>query len=309
LEGKAKPIIWTKQAIQKLQTKIKKGLEFFVGHNSDNSKQGRSKVGSIIDSFLDTVDGKLSNIIVGHFPNPKSVEQMDMDSMEADLELYEYGDTYIVNDVQDLTAVALGSSDEQSPGFIGAKRLAMIQCFTDSKIKENFSGEEKKMALEYSQLKAEVTLDQIKQLITDRQIHPNQLFNENSIKEDRIFGKLLETLTEENKTLKKEKETFDTKLKEAGKKNERIEAKEKLDTFFPEGTTDTIKTFITKRFNKVELDNYEDDSIKKFIEDQQKEFQEFAKLTGSSESKNDDSDMSTESQDGDPVEDTLKEIV
>ncbi|MGD9159629.1 MAG: hypothetical protein PVG39_14545, partial [Desulfobacteraceae bacterium] len=94
-----------------------------MGHNKDSSHENRKPVGELIDAFIDNVDGKLSNIILGHFPDPEVVKDADMNSVEADIYAVNSGEYEMAEDVKEVTGIAVGSSKENSPAFPGALRL------------------------------------------------------------------------------------------------------------------------------------------------------------------------------------------
>lgn len=190
--------------------------------------------------------------------------------MEADI----YTDNEnIVGDVNEISGIALGSSNMENPAFPGALRLGTVQCFDEGGENQNQRQKEKDMAL---------TFEEVKKAVREMNIHPWQLFDLDDIKNDRIFSKTfteLESLRNENTTLKKEKDDIENKSKDAIRQLDVSKSKEKLNTFM-EDLTDKQKKFITARFKPENLEDLTDDGIKKFVENTKKEFADTAKLFG-----------------------------
>lgn len=274
--------------IRRIAEKIKEGTKFFLGHGATNDTEGRESVGEIVASFVKEVGGRLSHIIVGHFPNEEKVKDMDVCSMEADI----YTDTdNIVGDVNEISGIALGSSDKENPAFPGALRLGTVQCFDESG--QNSRMKEKDMAL---------TFEEIKTAVRQMNIYPHQLFDMEDIKNDRTFSKVFtdgEILKIENEKLKKEKSEIETKSKEAIRQLDVSSAAAKLNTFM-EDLTDKQKKFITKLFKPESIEKLDDDGIKEFVENAKKEFAETARLFGDTESIK----VTTEKKTGEGEEDT-----
>ena len=254
--GAGKQVLkWPRAVIRTIAEKIKEGTKFFLGHGETNDHTGRESVGEIVSSFVKEIGGRLSHIIVGHFPNAEKVQDMDVCSMEADV----YTDPEnIVGDVNEISGIALGSSDKENPAFPGALRLGTVQCFGETKKKEN-------EIMNFEEAR--------------------QLFSLDDIKNDREFGKLFtdnETLKTENEKLTKEKKEIGDKSAEAIRSLDVSNANKKLETFLVD-LTDKQKSFITKRFNPENVENLTDEGLKEFVENTKKEFAETAKLFGASE--------------------------
>jgi len=249
--------------IRRIAEKIEEGTKFFLGHGATNDQEGRESVGEVITSFVKEIGGRLSHIIIGHFPDKEKVMNMDVCSMEADIYT---DDENIVGDINKVSGIALANSDIENPSFSGALRLGTVQCFNQA-----LKNKEKKM-----------TFDEIKSAIRELNVYPWQLFTLEDIKNDRIYGKLFEDndkLKAENEKLSKEYKEVMDKSKEAIHKLDVSEAQGKLDGFMKD-LTDKQKTFITGRFKPKELENLSDDGLKEFIENSKKEFAETARLFG-----------------------------
>lgn len=283
-----KPLHWTKAVVRRLASNIQAGAKFFVGHGVSNSHDGRTEVGEVLTSFVKEIKGKLSSIVVGWFPEKESVATMDVCSIEANVEVDDSNG--YVNDVNEVSAIALGNSSIDSPAFPGAMRLASVQCFEepDSKPKSN-PGEGD-----------EVTFRDIQDFIKERNVFVHQLFTEQDLKNDREFGSLFETVAEKDKeieALKKELEDTKTESAEVAKKAKVATAKDRFDTLIPDDLTAKQKAFITSRFKAEAIAVMSDDEVKKYIENERNEFAETAKLFGVTD--NSPAGKGTESQDED----------
>jgi regulator of replication initiation timing len=262
-------LTWSKAVIRRLADKIKNGTKFFINHGEKtNSHDGRKSVGEVLTSFVKDIGGRLSNVIIGHFPDADIVRNKDVCSMEADI----YTNNDYVDDVDQVTAVALGNSNVESPAFPGAFRLNTVQCFgTEDKKQEG----DKDMPISFQD---------VKKAVSEMNIRPRQLFSTDDLKDDREFGKVFEknsTLQAENERLKKQSEDLEKSSKEAIRFNEISKAKNKIDTLMKEGFTDVQRKFIKGRFKPENLEGLSDDDLNKHLENEKKVFAETAKLFGS----------------------------
>ena len=259
-----------------MSDKIKTGIKFFVGHRADNSNENRESVGEVLSSFTKEIAGKLSNIIIGWFPSKEKVQTMDTCSMEADIHT---DSEFIVGDINEVTGIALGNSQQDHPAFPGALRLSMVQCFVEpqTKIKEGV----KKMGDE--QQPRRITIDDVKRAIHDLNIHPWQLFGLDDFKKDDNVGKLFTenaTLKAENEKLTKENKEVTEKSEKAVRKTEVVESQERLDVLLKEGFTDKQKQFIKADFKPEDIKDLSEEGLKTYVEEGKKKFAEQAKLFG-----------------------------
>ncbi len=257
---------WPRAVIRRIAEKIKEGTKFFLGHRIDNANEGRESVGEVVSSFLKEMGGRLSHIIVGHFPNESKVQNMDICSMEADVYT---DDENIVGDIHEISGIALASSDTKSPAFPGALRLGTVQCFDESD--PNPSQKEKI-----------VTFDEIKAAVRSMNIFPNQLYTVDDLKNDRVFSAVFteaESLRNSNTKLKEQNAEIQKKSGEVVHELDVKNATALLDTHMKD-LTEKQKTFITGRFDPKAIEKLDDDGIKAFIENAKKEFAETAKLFG-----------------------------
>lgn len=306
-EGSQK-LIWPRATVRRVKDFFVKSVQFFVGHGKTNDHEGRKTVGETVGSLVKEIGGKLSTIVIGHFPDSAAVAKMDVCSMEADVITTGMN---IVSDLKRLTAVALGSSDKDSPAFPGAVRLAQLQCFeqdSDPDKNRNSSGEEgeEDMAL---------TFEEIRKGIKDLNIMPWQVFEKEDLVNDRTFGKEfeeLEKLRTENKTLLEENKKLEDGKKGAERQGQLIDAKDRLTKSIPEGATEKQKAFIKRNFNPDKMEDLSDEALKNYVVNATKEYSDVAKLFGVAEDNNSDSDSDDGSggeSTADPVTEALKETI
>jgi len=294
-----KPIQWTKAAVQRLAQKIKNGTKFFVGHGKDNSHDGRKEVGEVLASFTKEVSGRLSDVVIGHFPDTESVKEMDVCSIEANVDIDEA--SYYVDDVNEVSAIALGASAVDSPAFPGALRLASVQCFEEPE-PENPERE----------TKMEVTFRDVQDFIKERNVFPHQLYNADDLKNDREFNQLFavnDELKSKNEKLAKELEETKKLSVEAEAKMKLASAKDRFESFVPKDLTAKQKAFILNRFKPEAIADLNDDEVKEYIENEKKDFAETAKLFGVTDSSQSETraDGSTTEGAGDGGESTPEE--
>lgn len=304
-EGESRPRVigegtqnlrWPRAVIKSLAKKIQAGLKFFVGHRPEtNEHTNRESVGEVVSSFVKEIGGRLSNVIIGWFPNEEPINNMDVCSMEADIHTDEEN---IVGDINEITGIALGNSERDHPAFPGALRLGMVQCFGDD------NGNDKNNPKPGEGDKT-MTFEEVKKAISDLNIHPWQIFTLDDLKNDRVFGKVFEensTIKAENERLTSENEKIQKESKDAIRKSQVSDAGKTLDTMLAEGYTDKQKKFIKSRFNPESLEDLTEEGLKSFVDEQKKDFAETAKLFGVTEESSDKSGGDETATTGSPEE-------
>ena len=295
--------MWPRAVIRNLAEKAKSGIKLFVGHNSDSSHDGRQNVGEVVASITRTVKDKLQAVALTVLDTVDKT--LDVCSIEADVD---FTSPDVAGDVSEITGIALGSSKNDSPAFAGAVRLASLQCFGDVV-------EPKKIDKPLEKGEEDVKFTDILNAVKEMKIYPHQLFSEDDLKKDRF----VEGLMKKNETLTKDLETSNNKLKEldeAGKEAERkvglSDANTRFEKLIPEGATDKAKAFMKKQFNPEKVEDLSDDSLKKTVDQFQKDYSEYAKMFGVEE-KNEPSGGPSggESEKGkdDPIDSAVDELM
>lgn len=304
---------WPKRVIEKLKEKIKSGTKFFVDHGIDNSHEGRTAIGEAITSAVKDIRGKLSTVVIGHFPDKEKVQNLDICSLETNVETLGEQDD-IVNDVDDISGIALGSSLTTSPAFPGAKRLATIQCFDENQHINNPDGEKSNPG----EGDEKMNFEDVKKAIRDMNIFPWQIFSEEDMRKDKVFGKILDErdkLSEEKKSLiedlEKTKKESETAIKESQKSSARTRLKETL----PEGLTEKQTKYIVDNFDPEKIEDLSEEGIKQYVDEAQKDYTKLAKMfgvvEGGGESKNENESSNgsqTEPIENDPIAVAMKEL-
>jgi len=260
-----KKIHWTKQAVNSVKNIITKGVQFFVNHNKDNSTNKRDSLGEIVGDKVEEVNGKLRHVIVGYFPPEKREEakKYDVISQEANWNFIEQAGQLFADSIEKLTGIALGDSNYSKPAFREARRLGFVQAFENEGNNMNFD-----------EIKKVITFDQIKQLVGERTIRPWQLFSENDMLDDRVFGKKLaeyDTMKAELDRIKEDVKKKDADIVTLNKKAQLADIDTRIENVFKEKKlTDRQLTYIKDVFkkNKENLEDLSTEGLTKFVDKQ-----------------------------------------
>lgn len=297
---------WPRAVIRRIAENVKAGTKFFDRHNHDNSHDGRPSLGEIVGSFTRTIGDKLQAVAVGILDQDRP--DLDVCSIEADVNVNDEG---LVGDVEAVTGVALSSSNKDSPAFPGAQRLAVLQCFSSSEEsgQDHKTGETGKPGEGVKKM----TFEEVKNFVREHNVFPNQLFDAETMKSDRVFGPMLAEGVKAKTDLEAATKQLDELKKsssEAIRKTEEIAARERFEKLIPEGATEKQKAFYKKRFDPSKLEKLDDASLKAHVENEAKEYADYAKTFGVIE----EPPVGGESKGGagagvDPVESALKETI
>lgn len=125
---------WFKDAIGKLSRRIWPGLKLFHNHaETNNPDEGRPEIGEVAGSRTKMIDGKFSAVIAAYIYPEYAKMPLDIASIEADVHVDNIGgndDVHAV-DVEEVSAIVLGSSKVDKPGFPGAELLGQLQAFAE----------------------------------------------------------------------------------------------------------------------------------------------------------------------------------
>jgi hypothetical protein len=164
---------WSRGKVEELARKLKsKSVPVYLFHDCAN--RPRRKVGEIVYSLTKEVLGRFSALAYAYISDPEvrgliRSQKLDTCSLEADL-VFERDEKnggayeWIVNAVEAVSGLALGSKKISRPGFPGAAILAQVEEFEDAgdgfeeseKIKEQAEAELKVKENELEKLKAEL---------------------------------------------------------------------------------------------------------------------------------------------------------
>lgn len=123
---------WFKDTVEKLHDRITAGLQLFHGHGPTNDRSGSTPVGEIVGKSLKQIDGRQSVVVACYIYPPFRHLPLDVASIEAELDLKPEGDDgFRVLDITNITGVALGNSQVDTPGFPGATLLGQLQAFAE----------------------------------------------------------------------------------------------------------------------------------------------------------------------------------
>ena len=295
-EGISKPLVlgegyqeisWPRKAVQSIKNVIKKGLQFFLGHNDDNSTTNRKPLGEVVHTFEQELNGKLHQMVISYHPPEvrEQVKDLDVCSMEAYWKIIEYAGNYISDGIREITGIALGKSLEDTPAFSGAKRLGMVQAFSDTVTIEK-PKETKKM---------EITFNDVENFVKNNNVWPSQLFDLEKVKQDNKFNtyfteseKKVADLEKENKDFTTQLEDYKTKYETANKSVLKFDAKNRLENILKQNKelNEAEKNFIIKRFDADNTDDLTDEGLSKVIESQRSIFKDAASLLTSKEAEN-----------------------
>jgi hypothetical protein len=148
-----------------------------------NDHEGRKPIGEVVGKALSEVAGRLSSIAVMYIYPPYRDMPLDVASMEADIVLPENvspNARAVEVDVEDITAIALGNSQINKPGFAGASLLASLQEFAADMSPEKPHKETKPM-----------TKDELRQAIRDAKLSPSDLFGPKEMSDDSLVQEVI----------------------------------------------------------------------------------------------------------------------
>ena len=172
---------WFKTAVQMLHDKVSAGLQLFNGHGDTNSHDGRMPIGEVAGKKLMKIRDRLSSVVACWiYPSYRHLP-LDVASIEASVDLQEDRRGLYVAEVGDLTGIALGNSQIESPGFPGATLLGQLQAFAKTKnIGDEFM---------------DFTIEDVKAFLKAEKVVPSDLFGAERLAEDPAVKGLVESET------------------------------------------------------------------------------------------------------------------
>lgn len=197
---------WFRSAIEKLHEKIAMNLQLFHGHAATNDTVGRIPVGEVAGKKILKIKDRLSSVVACYiYPSFRHLP-LDVASIEADIDLKDEGAGLVVADVNQITGIALGNSEVETPGFPGATLLGQLQAFAkDKKVSQE----------DYM----DITIEDVKSFLKAEKTKPSDLFGAEDLTEDPAVKGFVETekrraVAGEYAHRKRTEEGFDTTKKE-----------------------------------------------------------------------------------------------
>ena len=187
---------WFASAIDKIHEKLQYGTKVFHEHAKTNEHTGRTSIGEIVGKAKEIIKDKLSAIAIMYIKPEYKDLPLNVASMEADIYLSDDRNKGIFDvNVEDITAVALGDSAVNRPGFTDATLLVQVQELVDQS-QFNLGGEEMGN-----------TISDIKKVIKAEGYMPSDFFGIGELTKDPMIEEHIEKLEEkfENSLIKRRK--------------------------------------------------------------------------------------------------------
>jgi len=305
---------WFKSAIKNLAEKISEGIKFFHMHSAtSNSTENRQELGEVVGKGLQDIGGKLYALVAAYiYPEFRDMP-LDVASVETDIVYSKKDGKVKIDDVRDVTGIALGNSAVISPGFAGATLLGCVQAFAKQ------SSGKKGDVMTKAELKA------LREQIKEAELTPSDLFGENELTQDLgVQGMITKAekkaVTGEYEHRKRTDDAFDKARADWEKKEKALEDKNKelssvnakfkvgdvLTVLAKERTLDEKQVaFINKNIGQFEIKDAEKvkEEMDTFVTAQLKEYDEFGKIfTGKKPDEKKSGEKGTGSGDGEPSE-------
>lgn len=271
---------YLRDAVVKLFDRLKVGTPIFNRHRETNEHSGREQIGELVGKTLKMINDKLHSIVAIYiYPQYKNLP-LDVASIEAHIEYSGKGKEIKIQEIDEITGIALSSSAIDQPGFPGATLLGAIQAF----------------AKEGNQM----TIDELKQEIQSGKIKPSDLFSEEELTGDSVVVKHVKkekqteyehakrverVLGEERDEREKEVKEHEQEITKLKGENLLAKSEDVLKALSEERKLDEKQVaFIKKNFGGFKTEAKDQDGLKgdlnKFIDEQLKDFDEVAKLMG-----------------------------
>ena len=122
VQGYAIEKFWGRARIEELVEKLSSNLvPVYLFHSSP-----RQKVGEVIESWVEEFNNRLNALILARIKDSEVCDlirriRLDTCSLEAELVFKRIGDIWLVDKVEEVSGVALGSRDLVKPGFSDAR--------------------------------------------------------------------------------------------------------------------------------------------------------------------------------------------
>lgn len=303
LVGFGKAVIqYFRDVVSRIYDRLTTGTPIFRGHNADNSHGGRQAIGQVVGKGRRTIEGRDSVLAAVYVAPEHRAERLDVCSVEANIVFTDDGSGHgRAVGVEQITGVALGNSETDTPGFPGATLLAALQAFVKTK-------------------EATMTKEEIIQGIKDLKLGPGDLFSAELLREDKAVAKLLEEETEKERgfgsrqaakveklqqKLSEQEAEFAKQLKNTQGEATRAKSRGVLDTLVAERKLDdTQKKFVERYWDRFQTEATDEKGLKgdlnRFLDAQLAEHRSLAADVYGVKTDGTGNDAGTPSGDGNP---------
>lgn len=282
---------WARSAITNITERLHIGTKVFHLHEMTNDHEGRKPIGEVVGKTISDIAGNLSSIAIMYiYPDYRDIP-LDVASIEADITLPETinPNIRVVDvDVEDITAIALGNSRINKPGFAGATLLASLQEFAESTDRDN----------KRSKGGDRMTTDELKKAIKEAKLRLSDLFEGDEIFDDPLVREIVrdgkkgeyehrrrtdEKFTEERASWEKREKDYQSKIEAANRGLLKIKAAESLKPAIEKRKLDEKQSaFVLANQAKFEPKNEDSltGDLDKFLDGQLDEFKRFTEIIG-----------------------------
>jgi len=169
---------WFVDMVKRLNEKIPSGLQLFHGHAATNDNAGRVPIGEVVGKKLLNIKDRLSSVVACWiYPDYRHLP-LDVASIEADVDLEgDDKDKLYVADVNEITGIALGNSEIETPGFPGAELLGQLQAMARRSRIVAFKGDNN----------MDMTLAELKKAIQESKLQPSEVFDQEILASDPVI--------------------------------------------------------------------------------------------------------------------------
>jgi hypothetical protein len=283
----ARPISWPRAAVQSIKQTVLRGVKFFLGHNEDNSTEGREALGEVVASADMEIDGVLNHVVVGYFPDRAKVVNLDICSQEGEWSFLEEAGQWIADKLHAITGIALSDSAHDEPAFSGAKRLAMVQALDSIKV-VGAVGADGKLKRRGVRAMSDIDLttvawSDLQREFERRRLLPSQVFKVDDLKKDPEFRGVFEASEATTAELKKAKDALASLTKaqeETAKALQTSTAKERFEKVLTTLTLTPRQREYAKNAFPAKLEDASDEALKRIIDASLESYKVAAKTFG-----------------------------
>ena len=177
---------WFASAIEKIVEKLQYGTKIFHKHGKTNVHSGRGVIGHVVGKAKQIINDNLSAIAIVHIEPEYRDLKLDVASIEADVTLADDQNRGIYDaNVEDITGIALGDSNQKRPGFPGATLVSQIQAFV-----------EKTQFIKGDGTMSDITISEVRSFIKAENLVPSDLFGQGALTKDPTIEAHIETESE-----------------------------------------------------------------------------------------------------------------